>query len=91
MEERKCGRSILLYLNHERASLSMLFLKIIHEDSWEHDSYWCFGLQKNEDCEYLKEGNSTIRVIYWLIFERTNKITKYYEVGFVLEGANRWG
>ncbi len=89
MEEGKCGRSIPFDLDHECASLSMLFFFILHEDSWEYDSYWCFGLQRDEDYEYLKEGNSTIGGIYWLVFERIEKKTKYYKVGFVLEGANR--
>jgi hypothetical protein len=60
---------------------------VLFEDSWEYNSYWCFGLRRDEDCEYLKEGNSIIGVIYWLVFERTKKRTKYYENGFELEGA----
>jgi hypothetical protein len=69
----------------------MLFLKKIHEDLLEYDSYWCFGLRRDEDCEYLKEGSSTIGGICWLVFERIKKIAKYFKVGFVLEGVNRWG
>jgi hypothetical protein len=26
----------------------------------EYDFYWCFGLRRDEDYEYLKEGSSTI-------------------------------
>jgi len=39
MEEGKCGSFIPLDLDHECASLSMLFFFILHEDSWEYDSY----------------------------------------------------
>ncbi len=53
--------------------LIYVFKKIIHEDLWEFDSYWCFGLQKDEDCEYLKEGNSTIGGICCLVFKSTKK------------------
>jgi hypothetical protein len=63
------------------------FFFVLPKDSWENNSYWCFGLRRDEDCEYLKEGNSTIGGIYWPVFERTKKRAKYYEVGFVLEGA----
>jgi hypothetical protein len=44
MEEGKCGHSIVLDLDHEHASLSMLFVFVLHEDSCEYDSYWCFVL-----------------------------------------------
>ncbi len=91
MEEGECGCSIPLDLDHERASLSMLFFFVLLKDSWEYNSYWSFGLWRDKDCEYLKEGNFTIGGIYWPVFERTKKRTKYYEVGFVLEGANKWG
>ncbi len=39
---------------------------------------------KMRSYKYLKEGNFAIlKVIYWLVFERIEKRTKYSEVGFV--------
>jgi hypothetical protein len=60
MEEKECGFFVPLDLDHECVSLFMLGF-VLHEDSWEYDSYWCLGLGKMRSCKYFKEGNFTIR------------------------------
>jgi hypothetical protein len=91
MEEGECVHFVPLDLDHEHASLSMLVF-VLHEDSWEYDSYWCFGLWKDESYKYLKGGNSVIlKEIYWLVFERIEKIAKYSEVGFVFKKTSKRG
>ncbi len=48
MEEGKCMRFVPLDLDHEHANVLMLVF-VLHENSWEYDSYWCFGLRKGEE------------------------------------------
>jgi hypothetical protein len=57
----------------------------------EYDSYWCFGLWRDEDYEYLKEGSSTIGGDLFASFRNDREKKNIYNEGFVLEGANRWG
>jgi hypothetical protein len=48
MEEREFGWFVLFNLDHKCVSLSMLVF-VLHENLWEYDSYWCFGLWKDEE------------------------------------------
>jgi hypothetical protein len=29
---------------------------VLHENSWEYDSYWCFGLLKDEELQVFRGG-----------------------------------
>ncbi len=63
---------------------------VLHENSWEYDSYWCFGLQKAEEERILEGGkNLQFEGICWMVFGRIEKKTKYYEVCLMYSEVNR--
>jgi hypothetical protein len=55
MEERECGWFVPFNLEHKCVSLFMLVF-ILHENSWEYDSCWCFGLRKDGELQIFKGG-----------------------------------
>ncbi len=57
MKEKRMCHFIRFNLNHKCVSLSMLVFFVLHENSWEYDYYWCFGLRKNEELWIFKGGN----------------------------------
>ncbi len=61
--------------------------------SWKLVGVWlllcALDYGKTRSCKYLKEGSFTIGGIGWLVFGRTKKKTKYFEVCLVFSEANK--